>query len=117
MSLKEELKKASYLKNEEINMFDYLYIIPTRRKHDSGYLMYEIYGGKINKETKKESYYSLSKCSDVIEFEKMFCDYQMFCSIDSPEYNVFRLFTRGKYQFLVPFFHCSSFTIEIRKEN
>lgn len=114
--LKEKLKNAKYLSREEdINLFDYLYIIPTRRKHDSGYLMYEIYGSIIDK-NKKETFYSLTKCSDVIDFEKCVCQYEWFCSIDSPEYNIFRLFTHStKYKFLVPYYHCSSFNIQIRE--
>ena len=116
MKLKDKLKEAQYLKNGDINMFDYLYIMPTRRKHDSGYLMYEIYGSKIDN-NKIEHFYILSKCSDVIDFNKCICDYEWFCSIDMPEYNVYRIFTRGNHKFLIPYFHCSSFNIEIRKEN
>ena len=115
MKLKDKLKEAQYLKNGDINMFDYLYIMPTRRKHDSGYLMYEIYGSKID--NKIEHFYILSKCSDVIDFNKCICDDEWFCSIEMPEYNVYRIFTRRNHKFLIPYFHCSSFNIEIRKEN
>ena len=114
MTLKEKLKNSEYLINEnDINCFDYIYFIPTRRKHDSGYYIFEIYGGIYNRETKEEKYYNLSKCSDVIDFEKITCLFQWFSSIDMPEYNVYRIFPRRNHKFVIPFYHCSSFMIDI----
>lgn len=118
IKLKEQLKKAKKVRfDDNQNMFDFIYFIPTRRKHDSGYFMYEIYGSKYNVETKEEEFYNLSCYSDVIDFDKVVCDFDWFCSIDMPEYNVYRIFTRNGHKFLIRFFHCSSFQIQIRKEN
>ena len=117
MKLKEELKNAPYLKNEnDINVFDFIYFIPTRKKHSSGYYMYEIYGQRYNKLSKTYEYYNLSKCSDVIDFEKITGRFDWFCSIDMPEYNVYRLFTRHGYKFLIPFYHCRRFMIKIKED-
>ena len=108
MKLKEKLKEACFLSTfEESHLFDYIYIIPTRRKHDSGYYMYEIYGSI------REKFYCLSKCSDVIDLENV----NYIVSIDSPEYNVYRFFTHcSNYKFSVPYGHCSTFIIEVKEE-
>lgn len=96
-------------------MFDYIYIIPIRRKHDSGYYIFEIYGEIYDKTKKLSNYYCLGTYSDVIDFEKIACIYDRAVSMDMPEYNVLRLFTRCNYKFLIPFFYCSSFVIEVRE--
>ena len=111
MKLKEKLKEAIILYDvDEKFLFNYIYIIPTRRKHDSGYYMYEIYGSIRNEH--EEKFYCLSKCSDVIDLENV----NYIVSIDSPEYNVYRFFThRINYKFSVPYGHCSSFTIHVKE--
>lgn len=117
MSLKDDLKQAKYLKyDDKIYLFDYIYFMPTRKKHSSGYYMYEIIGSVFDKKCKKEKFYSLSKCSDVIDFTKIKCKYDWFCSVDMPEYNVYRLFTRKGYKFYTYYFHLSTFDIEVVEE-
>lgn len=72
IKLREQFKNAEYISENKLNIFDYIYFVSTRRKHDSGYMMFEIYGEIINKEIKKRKFYNLSKCSDVIDFNKIY---------------------------------------------
>ncbi len=113
MKLKEKLQSSNYLDDNLNVVFDNIYFIPTRRKHSSGYLMFEIYGSFYK--NNEEIFYCLSKCSDVLDFEKINCNWQWFCSIDMKEYNVFRIFARTGYKFSIPFYNCSSFLIDIIK--
>lgn len=113
-NIKNIRENAEYLQfsNDNIIDFDYLYIIPTRRKHDSGYKIMEIYGEVNNK------LYCLSKCSDVVDFEKAnfnYGDFSWFASFDMPEYNVIRIFARDNRKFRCIYKHLSSFQILILK--
>lgn len=107
MKLKEKLQSSNYLNDNKNVVFDNIYFIPTRRKHSSGYLMFEIYGSFYK--NNEEIIYCLSKCSDVLDFEKN------KLSIDMKEYNVFRIFARNGYKFSIPYYNCSSFLIDIIK--
>lgn len=113
MKLKDELLNNSiYIKNFENDgmLYDYIYFIQQRKKHSSGYNFIHIYGER------KGKYYILSRCSDVIDFNKILCNLEWFNSIDIPEYNVFRMFTSNNYKFKCDYLHCSSFSIEIVRE-
>lgn len=113
MKFKDELlNNSKYIKNyeNEFKLYDYIYFIQQRKKHTSGYNLINIYGEQNGK------YYILSQCSDVIDFNKILCNLEWFASLDIPEYNVFRLFTRHGYKFKCDYLHCSSFRIEIVRE-
>ena len=94
---------------KEIPLLDYIYIIPTRRKHDSGYMCMEIIGANENGYKKK-----LATYSDVIDLSEIISTkpHLYSLSMDIPEYGVIRLFTRvGKFK--VGYFGISSFTFDI----
>ena len=113
MKFKDELiNNSKYLKNYEnyFMLYDYIYFIQQRKKDTSGYNLINIYGEH------KGKYYILSQCSDVIDFNKILCNLEWFASLDIPEYNVFRLFTRRGYKFKCEYLNCSSFRIEIVRE-
>lgn len=60
-----EFKKIPYREwNEDIGEFDSLIILPTKRKHNSGYRCMDFIAVKNNKPLKR-----LSGCSDVIHFD------------------------------------------------
>ena len=101
------LEEAEYLKDDSNNIFDELYVIQNIEKHDSGYHFITILG----KRDKEEKLYILSKCSDVIHFEKV-SEYSWFMSMDIPYYGIIRLFPRRNYKFLIPFTSISDFTVE-----
>lgn len=106
--IKQEFEDAIVVDmDSKINGFDYIYFVQQRRKHDSGYNMMHIYGEKDNK------MYALSKCSDVIDFEKATSRFEWFCSIDIPDYNVIRFFARDGRKFYCHYFHLSSFQITL----
>lgn len=98
----------------EIPLLDNIYIIPTRRKHDSGYMCMEIIGVNNNGYKKK-----LATYSDVIDLQRVLVSKNGFyyLSMDIPEYGVIRLFTIiGKFK--IDFYGISSFTFDIvEKEN
>lgn len=99
---------AIYLsERDNINGFDYIYFVQQRAKHDSGYNFINIYGKK------NDDIYLLSACSDVIDFNKAISNFEWFCSIDIPDYNIIRLFTRDNRKFYCEYLHCSSFNISI----
>ena len=106
---KVKFDNAKYLSDSDnINGFDYIYFIPQRKKHNSGYNFINIYGKK------DDIIYLLSACSDVIDFNKCVSKFEWFCSIDIPDYNIIRLFARDNRKFYCEFLHCSSFFISIR---
>ena len=111
--LKEEFKTAIY--DSEKNTFDFLYFVSTRRKHDSGYYMIEVYGKDEGK------FYELTRCSDVLDLSGLHFmteKYWSLVSIDVPEPGVFRMFIHQRQlKFHVPFKGCSSFHIEVVEEN
>ena len=103
----EMISKAEKIKDNENNIFDELYVIQNIEKHESGYHFIEIYG----KRDIEDKMYILTKCSDVIHFEK--CNEQSwFCSMDIPYFGIMRFFPRRSYRFLIPFTNISDFTIE-----
>ncbi len=105
---KTKFDNAKYLsERDNINGFDYIYFIQQKQKHDSGYNLINIYGEKNN------NIYLLSARSDVIDFNKVISSFEWFCSIDIPDYNIIRLFTRDNRKFYYEFLHCSSFNINI----
>lgn len=106
------ISNAEYLKENDNNIFEELYVIQNIEKHDSGYHFLEIYGKRKN----EEKLYILTKCSDVIHFENII-EKSWFCSIDVPYFGIIRIFPRRNYQFLIPFTSISDFTINfIEKE-
>ena len=115
MKLKELLKEAKELNySDNIPLFDWIYFVPQRRKHDSGYNIMEIYGVIFNSKTLEEKIYKLSSISDVIDFEKIIItEKRRILSIDIPEYNIIRMFPRNNKKFKVEFLNISSFNIEI----
>lgn len=108
-TLKEKIKNAISIKESwDVDGFEELYIIKTRRKHESGYYIFEIYGLKDDK------IYTLTRCSDVISFEKANTSFEWFLGIDVPEPSIIRLFVRGKNEKIyVPYRSLSDFTINI----
>lgn len=110
--LKEKLLNAPYLSEEDNMLFDYLYIIQDRKKHESGYNMMHIVGCNVNGETMK--YYKLSDISDVIDIDEINFNSQTKISFDIPEYNVLRLFLHTTdRKFKVSYLHCSTFKIDL----
>lgn len=110
--MKKELLELDYEKfNEEIPLLDFIYIIPTRRKHDSGYNIMEIIGE--NKEGYKKKLVSFS---DIIDINNLIGNSEWLISIDIPEYNVIRLFSH-KAQFRVTTFGISTFEFELVERN
>lgn len=96
----------------DIPLLDFIYIISTRRKHDSGYMCMEIIGE--NKEGYKKK---LGTFTDVIDLEKYIGtrDYWLI-SIDIPEYNVIRLFSHhGKFKIIT--YGTSTFSFEVIEES
>ncbi len=113
--LKEEFKNAIY--DREKDTFDRLYFISTRRKHESGYHIIEVYGSDDN----EGKFYALTRCSDVLDLSGIHFEtkkYWNLVSIDVPEPGVFRMFIhQNGFKFCTPLKGCSSFHIEVVKEN
>ena len=110
-NLKEKFKNAkSILEAENIDGFEFIYFKSTRRTHDNGYYMFEIYGEKNN------TFYNLSQCSDVIDFEKVKFNLNWFASIDIPEPSIFRIFPRRGETIFAPFKSCSSFLLNFLED-
>lgn len=112
--LKEEFKNAIY--DEEKDTFDRLYFVSTRRKHESGYYMIEVYGTDDD----EGKFYVLTRCSDVLDLSGLHFmteKYWNLVSIDVPEPGVFRMFIhQQKLKFHIPFKGCSAFQIEVVEE-
>ena len=101
-----ELEQANIF--EDVPLLDFIYVITTRSKHDSGYMCMEIIGE--NKDGYKKK---LATYSDVVELDKIFTKNDWVLSMDCPEYNVIRLFSNvGKFK--VIHHGISSFVIELR---
>ena len=104
---KELLEIEEEIFGKEIPLLDYIYIIQTRRKHDSGYMCMEIIGE--NKEGYKKK---LATYSDVIDLENVISNKEFVLSIDIPEYGVMRLFSHiGRFKII--YYGISSFDFEI----
>ena len=116
--LLEEFKKAEICKKGK--NFDYIYVLPTRRKHDSGYYQMEIYGEIIDNETEENKFYKLASFSDVIDISYILGNYPRFdrpISIDFPSQGIIRFFPRYSDKIIVPFTFCSSFEIKVKDKN
>ena len=100
---KEELEKLKFENafTDDIPLLDNLYVVISNEEHDSGYLMYKIYGVAYGKNREITYAKCLSDCSDVIHitptFIRGYSEYRLpLLSIDSIEPNLFRIFTRNK---------------------
>ena len=64
---KELLEKCKHIGiDEEVPLLDGIYVLPTTRKHDSGYKIMYIVGYADNE------YYLLDQICDVVDFENLF---------------------------------------------
>ena len=106
-----QVENQSFL-NREIPLLDYFYIIPTKRKHSSGYKIMEIIGVNEKLEYKKK----LATFSDVVDIAEIFSDRHDYftVSIDSPDYGVLRVFSIN-FKFKVQHFGISSFVVDLVK--
>ena len=114
-----ELEKSEFenVFTNDIPLLDELYVVISNEVHDSGYLMYKIYGVVYDKN--REIIYAkcLSDCSDVIHITPTFLRgydglHLSVLSIDSKEPNLFRMFIRNKDKIKVKF-TLSDFEFEI----
>ena len=108
--LKKELLSVECEKMcQDIPLLDYIYIIPTRRKHDSGYMCMEIIGE--NKEGYKKK---LATYCDVFDLGQIFTSRHQYFhyTIDVPEYGVLRLFSHQN-RFRVEIYGLSSFVFDL----
>lgn len=95
--------------SEVIPLLDYIYVIQTRKKHESGYMCMEIIGETLDGYKKK-----LATFSDVIDLDSACKNGTWLLGIDIPEYNVMRIFThRSEYKFQVNTYGISTFSFEI----
>lgn len=106
-SIINEIKNAEILRDEPNFLFDFIYFVPNEEKHDSDYNFIDIYG----KSSENGNFYKLSSCSDVMDIIN---DISKDISIDFPNKNVGRIFTRGK--FMVEYLNCSSFRIDVKEK-
>lgn len=106
--MKEELLNVELEKfGNNIPLLDYIYVIPTRRTHDSGYKCMEIIGENSNGYKKK-----LATFSDVIDLDNVFNKREWVLSMDIPECGVLRFFSHiGKFK--VNHYGISTFSFEI----
>lgn len=96
----EKLEFENVLTND-IPLLDELYVVISNEVHDSGYLMYKIYGVAYGRNREITYEKCLSDCSDVIHitptFIRGYSKYRLpLLSIDSTEPNLFRIFVRTK---------------------
>ena len=85
----------------DIPLLDELYVVISNEVHDSGYLMYKIYGVAYGRNRKITYAKCLSDYSDVISIAPTFTrgdsEYRLpLLSIDSNEPNLFRIFIRAR---------------------
>lgn len=98
--------KVVKLLDEDVPLFDCIYILPMNKKHDSGYKIMYIVG--YSNET--EQYYLLDQYCDVVdygEFETQVKDLH----IDIAENGIIRMWSR--YQQIKSVFRVSSCTFEM----
>ena len=108
--LKDELLKVEHEKIfTDIPLLDIIYVIPTRRKHDSDFMQMEVIGENYDGYKKK-----LATYSDVFDVCEIFTNrHQYFTlSMDIPEYGVIRFFSQQN-RFRVDHYAISSFCISI----
>lgn len=127
MNKKELLELPDSEWQEEIPLLDEIYVVSTRRKHESGYKMLDVYGVAI---TNGEISYAkkISGCSDVIDFkmppimgkyanDSYFKEYgvRLMC-VDYEDVNVARYFLfMNDYKFKVESAWLSSCCIQVVK--
>lgn len=111
-----ELEKLEFVNIliEDIPLLDALYILISNEVHDSGYLMYKIYGVVYGRNCEITYAKCLSNCSDVIDITPTSISCCSVLSIDSKEPNLFRMFVRGNNKIKVKF-ALSDFIFEIVK--
>lgn len=110
-NLLKSIENAEKISDDDLLIFDELFIIPQIELHDSGFHKFKIYG----KRKKEEQIYILATYPDVIHFGKIH-EYSWFSSIDMPYFGILRLFPRKNYRFYIPFTNISDFTIEFKEE-
>lgn len=100
---KSELEKLEFVNvfTNDIPLLDELYVVISNEVHDSGYLMYKIYGVAYGKNRKITYAKCITEISDIIHITPTFIrgnsEYRLpLLSIDSIELNLFRIFTRNK---------------------
>lgn len=102
---KEELLNLEH-ENGDVPLLDFIYIIPTRKKHDSGYYIFIIVGE--NKQGYKKI---IDDYCDVIDIDHIINDHRCVC-MDMEDYPIIRLFTGyDQFKFRVKF-NLSSFIFE-----
>ena len=94
-----ELEQLEFENVYDIPLLDELYVVISNEVHESGYLMYKIYGVAYDRNRKITYAKCLSEISDVIHIVPTFIrgnsEYRLpLISIDSNEPNSFRIFTR-----------------------
>ena len=110
MTLK-ELKKLSFATQEEkdLPLFDYIYLVSKKEKHDSNFQLIDVYGWNI----KLQHGYKLGEVTDILEITIPFLlnEYEQL-TIDYPDKNVARYYflNRENIKFKV-FFRLSTFCV------
>ena len=92
-----ELEQLEFENVYDTPLLDELYVVISNEVHESGYLMYKIYGVAYDRNRKITYAKCLSEISDVIHivptFSNVCCSYCLpLLSIDSIETNMFRIF-------------------------
>ena len=108
--MKNELLKVEGEKfGKDIPLLDNIYVILTRRKHESGYMCMEIIGTNDDGYKKK-----LATYCDVFDINRIFSSRQQYytLSMDIPEYGVMRFFSM-QYKFKVKYYGISTFSIDV----
>ena len=97
---KDELNKLEKIAfTEEIPLLDELYVVVSKKKHDSGYKMYKIYGVAYDNNNEITYAKCLSEWADVIHIiptclNEWNSQYLPLLSIDSIETDSIRIFVR-----------------------
>lgn len=94
---KEMLEKcvnANTLDLEKIPLFDYIYMLPTNKKHDSGYKLMYVIGCVVDLKTKKEKLYLLDQYCDILNFGNYLSENHPI-KIDVIENNIIRFFNNA----------------------
>ena len=95
----------------DIPLLDEIYVIPTTRKHDSGYRCMEIIGANNQGYKKKLAVYS-----DIFEIGEIFSNRHDYyhVSMDIPQCGVLRFFS-SNFKFKVIHYGMSTFLIDLVK--
>lgn len=94
--------------NSDLPLMDFIYLIPERRLHDSGYHYITIVCGNI------EGYKKILSYSDVVDIERIFDTREHFykISMDVPDCGVIRLFSHS-YRFKINHYGISTFSFNL----